>query len=137
MHTLHVEGPILSYSCVAPEPTQLGAKRTDYLDFDWKDTSDDLAEIKTKYDDFLRQEKSGGGASGNWSASNMNRATPGGGEFGWTSRKRPAMGSNRMEFYDMYDEFEDEIEDDRPPPPKEQEKRYLNGKHMLTNREIT
>jgi hypothetical protein len=42
-----------------------------------------------------------------------------------------------MDMYDMIDEFEDDFEDDRPPPPKETEKRYLNGKHMLTNREIT
>ena len=48
------------------------------------------------------------------------------------------MGSRPNDMYDMYnDEFEDELEDDRPPPPKQTEKRFLNGKHILTNGEIT
>lgn len=105
--------------------------RTDYLDFDWKGNGDDLVEVKNRYDDFLRQEKAGP-AGGR-----------GGGEFSWTNRRKSAMGGgmgnrNSMDMYDMYDEFEDDYEDERaPPPPKETEKRYLNGKHILTNREIT
>jgi len=110
-------------------------RRQDYLDFDWKGTSDDLVDIKNKYDDFLRQEKAGS------SAASTGRG--GGGEFGWTNRRKSAMGGGMggyrpMDQYAMYDEFEDDYEDDRvPPPPKETEKRYLNGKHILTNREIT
>ena len=103
-------------------------KRTDFLDFAWRE-SDDMNDIKNKYDDFIRQEKTTGQGAGNRT----------GGEFGWTSRKPGGrMGSRPNDMYDMYnDEFEDELEDDRPPPPKQTEKRFLNGKHILTNGEIT
>jgi hypothetical protein len=91
-------------------------RRTDYLDFDWRDDSkvDDLADIKNKYDDFLRQEKASAAA---------------GGQFTW-SRSRP-----RRDVYDLYDEFEDEF-NDSPEQPKVQEPRFLNGKQILTNTEI-
>ncbi|GAX75150.1 hypothetical protein CEUSTIGMA_g2594.t1 [Chlamydomonas eustigma] len=94
----------------------LAMGRLDYLDFDWKDDNkaDDLADIKNKYDDYLRQDKASVAA---------------GGQFTW-SRRRPIRDA-----YDLYDEFEDDY-DDIPEQPKVQEPRFLNGKQILTNTEI-
>ncbi len=108
----------------------MAAGRQDYLDFDWDPKSsalsshDDLTDIKNKYDDFLRQEKASMGLGS------------GGQSFTWINKNRNKSRQNDM--YDFYDEFEDEFEEEDWPPKKklEQEKRYLNGKHILTNEEI-
>ncbi len=110
---------------------QFGLKRnkSDYLDFDFGDNSDDLADIKDKYEDFLRQEKTPPSAGPQGAPQ----------QLGYTTiNRRRSLSSKPYDRFDTpYDDYDDEYEDERSMPPRETDKRYMNGKHILTNREIT
>jgi hypothetical protein len=108
-------------------------KRSDYLDYDWDGpigSVDDLTDVKNKYDDFIRLEKTPAYMPG-YATQNYNYNRRGSRSF-----SQPRMFPDNYGL-DFDDEWEDEFEDPAPPPPRETEKRYLNGKHVLTNMEIT
>lgn len=98
-------------------------RKAEYLDFDWESSgNDDLADARNKYEDFLRQETT---------------SPPG---YGYTQSRRRTLGSRQPYppgSFDLWEDDYEDYEDTGPPPPRETEKRYMNGSHILTNREIT
>ncbi|KAG1667977.1 hypothetical protein FOA52_000621 [Chlamydomonas sp. UWO 241] len=128
-----------------------GRGRRDYLDFDWDTSStgsgDDLAD-GSKYEDFLKQEQRVVRAPErpfvNPYGNNNGSYSGGGGGYGYNARRRtmsrPLNGNSwGGDRYDQLDEDDYDYFDEEPgpPPPRVTEKRYLNGKHVLTNTEIT